>query len=109
MLLLAGAMLAAAAAAGAGSGEDEGEDTFVWPADDLVMPLSLSNFDHNVGNGSAWMLEFYAPWCKHCQALQPVLESSARRLLGELDAEDHVCFGKVCTRGGCIWPPRHAP
>ena len=71
------------------------EDSFVWPADDLVVPLSLGDFDQNVGNGSTWLLEFYAPWCKHCQALQPVLESSARRLLVELGEERHVCFGKV--------------
>jgi hypothetical protein len=80
---------------------DEDEDTFVWPADDLVMPLTLSSFDRHVGNGSTWMVEFYAPWCKHCQALQPVLEASARELLEDLWQQraesERVCFGKVCA------------
>jgi hypothetical protein len=38
-------------------------DEFVWPPDDLVMPLDLKNFDALVGNGSIWLVEFYAPWC----------------------------------------------
>ena len=37
-------------------------DEFVWPPDDLVMPLDLKNFDALVGNGSVWLVEFYAPW-----------------------------------------------
>ena len=41
------------------------------------------------------MVEFYAPWCKHCQALQPVLEATARTLLRERGDADHVCFGKA--------------
>ena len=42
---------------------DADDDEFVWPPDDLVMPLDLTNFDALVGNGSAWVVEFYAPWC----------------------------------------------
>lgn len=38
------------------------DDEFVWPPDDLVVPLDLKNFDSLVGNGSAWVVEFYAPW-----------------------------------------------
>lgn len=42
---------------------DVDADEFVWPPDDLVMPLDLTSFDALVGNGSAWVVEFYAPWC----------------------------------------------
>lgn len=36
--------------------------------------------------------------CKHCQALAPVLEASARELLADTSppgAAEHICFGKV--------------
>ena len=46
------------------SGAEDGAE-FVWPPDDLVLPLDLKNFDALVGNGSAWVVEFYAPWYAH--------------------------------------------
>ena len=52
-----------AALLGAVAGSADPNDAFVWPADDLVQPLDLKNFDRLVGNGSAWVVEFYAPWC----------------------------------------------
>jgi hypothetical protein len=58
-LLLLLPLLLAATASASGPGDD---DDFVWPKDDLVLPLDLVNFDRLVGNGSAWVVEFYAPW-----------------------------------------------
>ena len=58
-LLMLLPLLLAATASASGPGDD---DDFVWPKDDLVLPLDLVNFDRLVGNGSAWVVEFYAPW-----------------------------------------------
>jgi protein disulfide-isomerase A1 len=55
-----------------------------------VHVLTSDNFDAAASSGD-WMLEFYAPWCKHCQALAPEWEEAASK-------SDSVLFGKVdCT------------
>jgi thiol-disulfide isomerase/thioredoxin len=41
-----------------------------------VVPLELSNFTQKTKSGF-WMVEFYAPWCKHCKELAPILEEAA--------------------------------
>lgn len=50
--------------------------------------LVLDSNDH-------WLVEFYAPWCGHCKALQPSWKAAAERLasdgvkLGAVDATAH--------------------
>jgi protein disulfide-isomerase-like protein len=39
--------------------------------------LTLSNFDRHVGNGSHWLVMFYAPWCGHCRRLGPTIDAAA--------------------------------
>lgn len=55
--------------------------------------LTDSNFDDLVMNSkSAWMVEFFAPWCGHCKALAPKWTKAAASL------KNVVRFGTVdCT------------
>ena len=55
-----------------------------------VTVLTDSNFDSVVlGSKDIWMVEFYAPWCGHCKALEPEWNEAAAKLKGK------VRLGKV--------------
>jgi len=57
-----------------------GED--VYKSTDVVS-LTSSNFNKLVKQGDElWIVEFYAPWCGHCQALVPEYKKAARALKG---------------------------
>jgi thiol-disulfide isomerase/thioredoxin len=46
------------------------------PCSARVVELTPSTFDALTSQGS-WLIEFYAPWCAHCQKLEPeVLKAS---------------------------------
>ena len=52
--------------------------------------LDQTNFDALVlKSKDIWIVEFYAPWCGHCQALEPEYAQAARNLKGQ------VKLGKV--------------
>lgn len=45
-----------------------------------VIQLTAKDFD-KVYKG-VWLVEFYAPWCGHCQRLAPEYEKAAKALKG---------------------------
>lgn len=55
-----------------------------------VIVLTDADFDRKVyGSKDIWMIEFYAPWCGHCKALQPEWDQAAADMKGQ------VKFAKV--------------
>ena len=51
----------------------------------LITPLSEGLWERRVGaSDDVWLVEFYAPWCGHCQQMAPMYKSLAESL--EFDA-----------------------
>ncbi|XP_040283399.1 protein disulfide-isomerase A6 [Bufo bufo] len=68
------------------------------PSDDVVT-LTPSNFNKEVlQSDSLWLVEFYAPWCGHCQRLTPEWKKAATALkgivkVGAVDCDQHKALG----------------
>ena len=64
-----------------------------------VIDLNPSNFQKEVLNSdSIWIVEFYAPWCGHCQQLVPEYQKAAKALkgvvkVGAVNADEHKSLG----------------
>ena len=53
--------------------------------EDNVVVLTDSNFDELLmKSDELWIVEFYAPWCGHCQRLEPEWKEAANKLKGEV-------------------------
>lgn len=64
---------------------EDGEDAYVAPEVDEkdVVVLKESNFTEFIEKNRYVMVEFYAPWCGHCQSLAPEYAAAATELKGE--------------------------
>ena len=60
-----------------------------------VVDLNPNNFDNRVKDSDGvWIVEFYAPWCGHCQQLAPEYQKAAKALkgivnVGGIDCDQH--------------------
>ncbi|XP_065854368.1 probable protein disulfide-isomerase A6 [Euphorbia lathyris] len=70
-------------------------------AEDVVI-LTDDNFEKEVGQDRAALIEFYAPWCGHCKKLAPDYEKLAASfkkaksvLIGKVDCDAHK---SICSK-----------
>ncbi|KAM6971873.1 protein disulfide-isomerase A2 [Aplochiton taeniatus] len=77
---------AAEAEGGAAAAEETKEKkentTEIEEAQD-VMVLHVHNFERALSENQFLLVEFYAPWCGHCQQLEPIYAEAAGKLKGE--------------------------
>ncbi|KAK2143891.1 hypothetical protein LSH36_804g00025 [Paralvinella palmiformis] len=70
-----------------------------YTSSDDVVELTPSNFNNLVIHGEGlWLVEFYAPWCGHCQNLAPEWKKAAKALkgvvgVGAVDMDKHQSLG----------------
>ncbi|KAJ8387929.1 hypothetical protein AAFF_G00148630 [Aldrovandia affinis] len=70
-----------------------------YSSTDDVVELNPSNFNREVvQSDSLWLIEFYAPWCGHCQRLTADWKKVATALkgvvkVGAVDADQHKSLG----------------
>eukprot|EP01051_Picozoa_sp_SAG22_P023902 SAG22_NODE_6377_length_864_cov_2.033987_1_plen_149_part_10 len=106
---LAVAASVAASASAAASHGCSGVECTHEPADSKVNVLTADNFHRFIKRHPLVLMEFYAPWCGHCQSLAPEFRAAAKDL-GEMDLPVPVTLAKIddgndanrALRGGCV-------
>ncbi|XP_032998990.1 protein disulfide-isomerase A6 [Lacerta agilis] len=68
------------------------------PSDDVIELTPVNFHNEVIHSDSLWFVEFYAPWCGHCQRLAPEWKKAATALkgvvkVGAVDADKHNSLG----------------
>jgi len=65
----------------------------LFPSSSDVVDLNPANFDRLVIQSDAvWIVEFYAPWCGHCQQFVPEYSKAATALKVKCGAYQEVKY-----------------
>ncbi|XP_051577765.1 protein disulfide isomerase family A, member 7 [Myxocyprinus asiaticus] len=67
-----------------------------------VLELGDSDFDQGAAGHETMLVEFFAPWCGHCQRLAPEYETAATKLKGAVPLAKVDCTvnSETCERFG---------
>jgi len=71
----------------------------MFDAQSEVVELTAANFKSKVlDSNSVWIVEFYAPWCGHCQSFAPEYSKAAKALkglakVGAVNMDEHQSVG----------------
>lgn len=52
----------------------------LYDSGDQVVLLTPDTFSHAESGDGVWLVEFFAPWCGHCQRLAPEWKKAAAAL-----------------------------
>ncbi|KFM57455.1 DnaJ-like protein subfamily C member 10, partial [Stegodyphus mimosarum] len=65
-----------------------------------VQSLTSSLFKEVLADSEPWVIDFYAPWCSHCQTFAPEFEKIAEVLKGEVKVGKINCeeFPNICRQ-----------
>ena len=66
--------------------------------DEDTLPLLDGRLETTIAAVDRLMVEFYAPWCKHCQELKPQYDKAARAL--GVSRVNQIRFGVAMQKGG---------